>query len=426
MEPLAFAVLAGLTPAEIRCELVDERIEPLSFDRQTDLVALSVDTFTARRAYQIAAEFRRRNVPVVMGGCHPTLIPDEALQHADAVVIGDAEDTWPKLLADVRTGRLKPVYKSTFPTLESVPHGRQVFAGKRYGPVALVQFGRGCRFACDFCSVRAFYGRSIRYRPVQDVADELQDLRSRHIFFTDDNLFADPSQAQNLLQRIRPLRLRWSCQTSLDTATKPSIVRTMADTGCTSVTVGVESLEPENLKQMNKAWNLDLGRVEQLLQVFRDHGIMVYATFVFGYDHDTPDVFKRTLQFAIESKFFLANFNPLTPTPGTPLFERLRREGRLIKHPWWLHPEYRYGESTFHPRGMTADELTAGCFQARREFNTSRSILRRGLDRKANLRSLYNAWIYGLSNLISRHEIHHKQHRRLGATGTALATGNSL
>ena len=417
MEPRVFAILAGLTPPGIEWVLHDERVESIPFDEPTDLVALTVDTFSARRAYQLAVAYHRRGVPVVMGGHHPTLEPEEALCFARSVVLGDAEEVWPQVVADAQVGRLRHRYESRAPALAGTPVDRRVFAGKSYRPVALVEFGRGCPHACEFCSVRAFYGSVRRQRPVADVLAELARLGRTHVFFTDDNLFADPQAATALLQAMKPERRRWSCQTSLDVAANPAALRLMAESGCTSVTVGFESLLQENLEQMHKGWNARHGQYADLVARFRDHGIMVYGTFVFGYDQDTADIFARTVDFAVAAKLFLANFNPLTPTPGTSLYERLRREQRLRRPRWWLDPEYRYGDALFHPRGMSAEQLTEGCYWARTQFNRFGNVLARALGSRANAGSLYNLGLYLAGNLVSRREIHRKQGQPLGDAG---------
>lgn len=181
-----------------------------------------------------------------------------------------------------------------------------------------------------------------------------------------------------------------------------------------------ESLDDGNLKQMRKSWQRKHGTFNQLIDVFRSHGIMVYGGFVLGYDHDTPDSFKRTLDFALENKLFLANFNPLAPTPGTRLYDRLKQEGRLLRDPWWLHEDYRYGDTMFQPRGMTAQQLREGCYWARTEFNRASSILKRGIDFRSNCRNPLNAAAFTLANLTSRREIHRKQGRMLGDAEVAV------
>ncbi len=417
IEPLVFGILAALTPRDIRLKFYDERIEAIAFHEHTDVVALSVDTYSARRAYQIATYYRQMGVPVVMGGYHPTLCTEEVLHFADAVVVGDAEDTWPSVIEDIRRGRLQRVYRSQYPPLARSHLDRTIFGGKRYGPMRLVQFGRGCCHSCDFCSIHAFYGSSIRYRPVDETVAEIKELAAsgaRGIIFTDDNLFAKKSVALELLQRLKPVGIRWSCQTELDVASRDTTLRLMAESGCLSVTVGFETLKDENLAQMHKSRRQSADRYEELIHRFHAHGIMVYGTFVFGYDHDTKDDFQRSLDFVMKQKLFLANFNPLTPMPGTPLYERLRKEERLIHDCWWRDPSYRYGEATFHPHGMSATELTAGCYRARTRLNSLGSILWRSQNTQANLRSLYNAGAYLIGNFVNRREIHRKQGARLG------------
>ena len=420
MEPLCFAILKSLTPGDVHVELFDERLEPLPFDIDTDLVAMTVETYTARRAYQIADRFRRRGIPVVMGGYHPTFLPDEALEHADAVVKGDAEGVWERVVDDARAGRLQRVYESReFPALDGVQPDRSIFDGKSYSPIGLVQFSRGCRFNCTFCSIRAFYGNNLRQRPIEHVVEDIRRSGRRHIFLVDDNLFVDRDTAYALFEALVPLNISWSCQVSIDIARDEELVQLMRRSGCISALIGFESLNPSSLRQLKKQWNTKWQSYDDAIAVFRRAGIMLYGTFIFGCDNDTPDSFGETVAFALRNKFVLANFNPLTPTPGAPLYDELLAEGRLLHDRWWLDPEFGYGDATFEPRGMTAQELTEGCFAARRQFNTARSILSRMLDLRANGRSLFRAGVYLLANLKSRREILRKQGRRLGAAGDA-------
>ena len=417
MHPLCFAILKSLTPADVETALYDERVEAVPLDEPTDLVAMTVETYTARRSYQLAAEFRRRGVPVVMGGYHPTFLPEEALRYADAVVAGDAEGVWPRVVEDARSGNLQPLYRrEEFPSLGGSRPDRSIFAGKRYAPVGLVQYGRGCRYNCNFCSIRAFYGGSLRQRSTEEVVEEIKRLRSKFIFLVDDNIFVDVPKAAELFEALIPLKILWSCQVSIDIAHQAELVKLMRRSGCVNALVGFESLNPESLTQMRKGWNLKYGDYQSAIKVFQDAGIMIYGTFVFGYDHDTVESFDQAVQFAIQNKFYLANFNPLTPTPGADLYTQLAQENRLIYDRWWLDPEFRYGHATFHPKGMTADELTAGCLRARLRFNTYRSLMQRALAPRTNLRSPYRLGIFLLSNLISKREILRKQGRPLGST----------
>lgn len=415
MEPLAFAVLKALSPPDIEFRLWDDRIERVPLDEPADLAAITVDTFAARRAYQLASAFRARGVPVVLGGHHPSALPEEALDHADSVVAGDAETVWTGLLEEAREGKLKRIYRGE-PSI--IPPGRlpdrSIFKGKRYAGLALTQAGRGCPYACDFCSLPVFYGPRIRYRPLKEVLSELEPLRGRRVFFVDDNLFADRAQAEALLRALIPLRLRWICQAAVDAAADPRLLDLMAESGCIGATMGFESLDKGNLEQMRKAANLRQADYGAVVSAFHERGIMVCATFVFGYDRDTEESFDPVLEFALRSRVCLANFNPLTPMPGTPLYRRLAGEGRLLFERWWMDPAYRYGDAVFRPKRMSPEALTEGCFRLRREFNTFGSILMRGLNRQANTSSLRQAGFYLAANLVSRREIFRKQGSPLG------------
>ena len=416
MQPLAFAVLKSLTPPDVDVSLYDERIESVPLDEPTDLVAMTVETYTARRAYQLAAQFRRRGIRVVMGGYHPTFVPEECALFADAVLLGDAEDLWPGVVADARRGRLRRVYSEAgFPRLIGRPSpDRALFRGKHYAPVTLVQYGRGCRFNCDFCSIHAFYGSTLRQRSVREVCAEIERAGRRLVFFVDDNLFVDVPRAKELFHALIPLGIHWCCQTSIDIARDPGLVALMARSGCSMALFGFESLQPDNLRQMRKGWNVKWQSYERSIEVVHDAGIMIYGTFVHGYDHDTPRSFDDAVEFAIRHKFCLANFNPLTPTPRAPLYDRLAREGRLIYDRWWLDPRFRYGHATFHPRGMTATELTEGCWRARRAFNTAMATTRRFLAPRTTLSSPGHALAFLVVNAVSRREILRKQELPLG------------
>ena len=416
MEPMVFALLASRTPPDVQLAFHDERLAPVPLDVETDLVAMTVETYTARRAYQIAAHYRSRGVPVVMGGYHPTLLADEAARYCDALVIGDAEGVWERIVADARAGRLARVYRQDVDTsIDGLKPDRSIFRGKRYAPVSLVQYGRGCRLACDFCSIHAFYKRRMVQRPVEDVVAELETLpRNRPVFFVDDNLFSDVPTLTRLLEAITPLRIRWTCQTTLDVTRDDRLLALMAKSGCMLALVGFESLSEKNLSQIGKKWNLKRGDYTNGIRKLHDHGIMIYGTFVFGYDDDKPDCFDRAVEFAVRSGFCIANFNPLTPTPGTALMSRLAREGRLLHERWWLDARFRYGDATFVPRGMSPDELREGCWRARQSFYSYASIARRiGIEPALYMRPT-RLGVLLASNVVSRREIRRKQGSRLG------------
>jgi radical SAM superfamily enzyme YgiQ (UPF0313 family) len=411
LEPLSLAVLSGLTPPDTARVLYDDRIEPVPPDPEADLVAMSVDTFSARRAYELAADFHARGIRVVMGGPHPTLCPDEAEGFADAIVLGDAEDTWPRVLADARHGALRRRYTSAFPPINDYRVDRSLYAGRPYGALRLIQVGRGCPHRCDFCSVNAIYGGTLRSRPLAQVVSEMAATPAPLWFVTDDNLFPDAASGAAFCRAIAPLGLRWACQAGLDIVGNPTFAPLLANSGCRVVLCGFESMDPVNLRAMGKTWTRSHGDYATQTAVLRDHGIMVYGTFAFGYDADTPDTIHAALDFALRAKLFMANFNSLMPFPGTALYDRLRREGRLVDDRWWLNPDYRFGQGLFHPRGMSREQLETGCYRAKTEFNRAVNIARRAFDGGANRD---NPGLFWLANLTSRREIHRKQGGRLG------------
>ena len=415
-EPLEQAILAALTPRGVELKAYDERIETVPYDEPTDLVALSVCTFSAKRAYEIAAAYRARCVKVVMGGYHPTLVPDEAIQHADAIAVGDAESTWPRMLEDFEAGNLGGIYQPPERTpAVAVRPDRSIFAGKRYVPLRLVQFSRGCRRACEFCAIRAFYSGGTRHRDVSDVVEELRQTGSRYVFFVDDNIASDKDAFESLLAAITPLRLRWTSQIDIRFADDPKLLELAKRSGCQSLVIGFESLSEKNLRQMGKPWN-KVSTYEQQLARLRAAGIMVYGTFVFGYDDDDPGVFEKTVEFAIRERLFIANFNPLQPLPGTPLYDRLAAEGRLPMDRWWLSDSYSWHEALIEPRGMTRQQLSDGCHRCRERFNSLPAMASRFWGSRAHTRFLDNAFGYWASNIVSRLDIKAKSGLRLGSS----------
>ena len=325
MEPLPPAVIAGLTPRDINISFYDDRMEEIPFDEPTDLVALSIETYTAKRAYQIASEYRARGVPVVMGGFHASLCPEEVSQYAEAVVIGEAEGLWEQVLTDAERETLKPYYRAAErPILTDTMPDRSIYLGKRYLPLGLIEAARGCHFSCEFCAIQTVFNRTQNWRPIDTLLGELSTIKNRPlIFFVDDNICSDIQRAKGFLRSLIPLKIRWVSQMSIDAAHDEEFLALMAASGCEGVLIGFESLHPENLKSMHKGFNLMKGGFEVALANLKKHNIKLYITFVFGYDNDTSETFPQTVEFAKAHKFYMAAFNHLTPFPGTPLYARL-------------------------------------------------------------------------------------------------------
>jgi radical SAM superfamily enzyme YgiQ (UPF0313 family) len=417
MEPLSLAVLAGLTPPGVDCRLFDDRIDEIDYDEPTDLVALTVESFTARRAYEIAAEFRARRVPVVMGGMHATLIPEEVAEHADAVYTGDAESLWPQVVADAHEGRLRPRYEGALGTPQpGVIPRRDLYAGKEYLPVSLLQFGRGCRHHCEFCAVGEYFGHRQYTRPVAEVVAEIATLPRRHLFFVDDNLVANPEAAKELLRALVPLKVRWVSQVSIDHTRDPELMSLFVESGCLGNVIGFESLDVENLRQMRKAPNLaKFDGYAEAVATLRDHHLQTWAAFGLGYDHDTVESLLATCEWGISNRFTFAAFNVLMPYPSTPFYERLQAEGRLLYDGrWWLHPDYRFNYAAFRPAQMTADELTEAAWACRRRWSSRSSIIRRALDLRTNLATPFRFITYAVYNPLFRRESFKKQGMHLG------------
>ncbi|KDR96621.1 Radical SAM superfamily enzyme YgiQ, UPF0313 family [Peptoclostridium litorale DSM 5388] len=415
LQPLAFSILAGITPDNVEIEFYDDRIEKVPENINTDLVVLSVETFTARRAYQLALKYKKMGLPVIMGGFHPSFLPHEVLKFADSVVIGDAEGIWEKIIEDAASKKLSKVYRQDKPhSLNGIVYDRSIFKGKKYAPIYPVQFGRGCKYSCDFCSINAFYGNSLRQRPVDEVIAEIEYLGKKHIFIVDDNICIDGKKAREFFTKLIPLKVRWTSQVSIDIVNDPELLKLMAKSGCMTLLIGFESLDKRNLLQMGKGVNIKNSDYSLAIKKIREHGIMVYGTFILGYDYDTQYSFEACLEFAIKNKIALANFNPLMTMPGTDLYARMKLKGSLIYDKWWLDPEYRYGKAMFNPAGMSAFDLTEGCKYARYKFSSYSSILKRVTDFKANCSSIGNLSIFLVSNAISRREIFQKQGILLG------------
>jgi radical SAM superfamily enzyme YgiQ (UPF0313 family) len=407
MEPLPAAVIAGLTPPDVELRFHDDRMEAIPYDEPTDAVALSLETYTARRAYQIASEYRRRGVPVIMGGFHATLCPEETERYAETVVLGEVEDIWPQVIDDLRHGTLQKRYRAeNRPNLSTIRVDRRIFAGKRYLPIRLIETGRGCRFPCNFCAIQTFFGRTHRTRPPQDILREIETLKngSRLFFFVDDNFAGNMTLMRELLPPLARQRVRWITQMSINAAHDEGFLAQLAAAGCQGVLIGLESLNEANLRAMNKRFNTMRGGYAKALGNLRRHGIRVYGTFVFGYDHDTPEAFDEAVNFAIGQRMYIAAFNHLTPFPGTPLYRRLQDEGRLRYKAWWLDAAYRYNEIPFTPARLTPRQITEYCVAARRRFYDLSSIVRRGLS-PSNFDNAFMWRNYWPINLMHRADI---------------------
>jgi radical SAM superfamily enzyme YgiQ (UPF0313 family) len=402
MQPLPAAQIAAIARAtlgnRVQIHFIDDRFERIDESLDVDLVCLSIETYTARRCYQIASAFRRRKIPVVMGGFHATLCPGEVLRFADAVVAGEAEETFPRLLDDFLAGNMQRLYRADERPAARIRPDRSIFASKPYLPVGLVEYSRGCHFHCDFCAITAAFRATHRHSPVAQVLSEVDELwRGRGmIFFVDDNFASDPAAALELCHALKGRGVRWVSQASNTAAWTPGLLDAMRDSGCLGVLIGLESLHDEALLGMHKPFNIQRGGHLETLARFRDAGLRVYGTFIFGNDSDTPDIFDETVDFAIAQGLFIAAFNHITPFPGTPLYQRLHNEGRLVYDAWWMDEAYRYNEIPFTPKGMDRETLETGCLNARKRFYGWPSIAKRFANHpilRRGGRMAFNYWV---------------------------------
>lgn len=375
--PLTLPTLASLIPDDVPVDLtcIDEGIRDVDPDLSADLVGMTVITGTAPRAYELARRFRERGVTVVLGGPHVTLAPEDATPHADAIVVGYAEESWPRLLRDLRDGRLRPRYDQS-PDLDLSDRplpDRSVLPRSRYLTDHVFEATRGCVHACDFCVVPSAWGRKPLQKPVEDVVRDIRAQGARSAVFVDLNLIADTGYARRLFRALIPLRIRWYGLATTLLCRDPALLDLVAESGCRGLLMGLESISGEALRRSRKGFN-DPGRYREVVESLHERRIALQGCFVFGMDGERPDVFDRTADFAVEAGIDLPRFAVLTPFPGTPLFRRLDGEGRILTRDWSL---YDGQHVVFRPSGMSVEELRKGTERAWRRAYGWRGMARR-------------------------------------------------
>ena len=409
--PLVLPLLAGLTPTDVDVRLVDENVEPVDVNAAADWVAITCMTASAPRAYAIADAFRQRGIPVVMGGIHPTVLPDEVAVHADAVVIGEAEPVWHEVLADLAADRLKPRYEhAEYSDLVGLPRPRrELLQVERYLTTNVVQTARGCPNACAFCTVSTVSGRRYRFRPVAEVIEEVRSLLGGWVGFVDDNITGYARRAKELFEALIPLRIRWIGQADLTMAKDQELLSLAARSGCQAMFVGLESLSEENLRATGKSPNLGTD-MSAAIRTIHKAGIEIIGSFVLGLDGDDRDVFQKTVEFAERHKLVAAQFAVLTPFPGTAMCQQLEREGRIVDHDW---SHYTMSNVVFRPQHMTGLELRQGQSYAYGRFYSIPSILKRSFTVRGKFvaRLLVNLSYRGIGRGKGLHDRLPAQHR---------------
>ncbi len=366
LPPLSLATVAAATPDKIDIEIIDEAIEPINYRADADLVGITILTRFAPHGYEIADRFRKEGVKVVLGGMHPSALPEEAIKHADAVVIGEAEGVWPQVIKDLQKNRLKKFYRCKgFIDLSTVKLPRRdLYRKDRYLFTHLIQTTRGCPFNCSFCSVTKFFGRTFRTRPVESVIEEIRSMRTKFLGFSDDNIFGNRIYAKKLFNALRYEGVIWMAQSSINIADDPELLHLAARSGCKGLFVGLESSDAESLTRMNKGF-LKPQKFKDAVSRFHDEGIGILGAFVLGNDNEDTSIFKKTLEFAEKINIDLAQFAILTPYPGTAIYKKLIKENRIFNFNW---EKYDAGNAVFHPLKMSADRLKKEVDKLWRDF----------------------------------------------------------
>ena len=441
--PMTLTLLAALVPADLNAELLlyDETAHPIPLDLNANIIGITCITGTSARAYRYADYFRKRGAVVVLGGPHPSLCPEEAKAHADAVVIGLGDHTWPQLLRDIQSGALQPFYHDDnngaacapasaapasaspaspapvtpkSPLANRPPLRRDLLKRNRYITLNTVEAVRGCHLNCSFCAYPKAFGRGVITRPVEDVIAEIRSLRGKEVIFPDVNLTANLDYLKQLLTAMIPLKKWWLGLTTSEVSLDEDLVRLMAKSGCKGLLIGFESVNAGSQTQMRKGINKP-SHYKELMALLHRYGIMVMGCFAFGADQDQPDVFDRTVRLANEIQIDLPRYAIFTPFPGTDYHNQLLAEGRIIEHNWAL---YDVEHCVFKPAQMTKQQLEAGLLRAWRASYSIKSILRRWNWR--NPRVFLFGWLYLLVNLGYR-----KYARKFEIFGANIMADNS-
>lgn len=355
--------------------LIDEYNQKIPFENTFDLVAVTVNTSNATHCYEIAERFRMKGSKVIFGGPHATLLPDEALNYCDYVIIGEAEETWPKFLEDFYNGKAKTIYSSdSIPSLKGIPIPRRDLIKGRHLTRGAVFATRGCPYHCSYCNLKQIYSDSFRTRPVEEVIQDIKSIKSKYFVFWDDNFFGDLEYAKRLMQELTKLNKRWAAQVTLERCQGDEILKLAKESGCEYLFVGLESFSEESLESVNKGIN-KVNKYKSIINLIHKNGIAVQAGIIFGFDTDTKEIFKKTIEGCNELGIDGVTVSILTPLPKTPLHNQLKMEERLIEADW----RYYNGKTrvAFKPVNMTVQELFDGYMWFRKEFYSIKSIVKR-------------------------------------------------
>ena len=381
---LTLQQIAGIIPPEHDVEIVDERYEPINFDKEYDLVAISSLTYNSLRGYEISEIFRKKGIPVISGGYHASLLPDEAKKHSDSIIVGEAEYNLPKLLKDLEKGKLKKVYKPDKPVEpEDIPPARHDIGN--YTLMEGIQSSRGCPTGCEFCAMQAIEGPRFRGRPVDNVINEMKSIKQKTIFFADASLTVSPPYSKNLFKEMAQLNKKFHAFGNINVVSRDDdFLKLSREAGINRWYLGIESISQENINQAGKSTN-KVENYAMAIKKIKDHGMNVTGFFIFGLDHDTPDIFKKTLDAINEWHLDSASFSIVTPYPGTRLFDRFQREGRITNYDW---SRYEEGKVNYKPTKLTEEELLEGIRYIAREFFSVKQSFKRSFQYNNPIRGI--------------------------------------
>lgn len=377
------SLLAGLTPAHIEVEIVNDYIDDINYDDNVDLIALTSLTLQAPRAYQIAMKFRKRKVPVIMGGIHATALPEEVSQYADSVFIGEAEGLWEQVVLDFeKTRKLEKMYKPdhypdlqklTIPRFDLSERDKCIKALNAKSPAIPIACTRGCPFKCDYCSVTRFFGATFRTKPIDNILAEIEASGADDFFFIDDNMIGNPKFAEQLFKELIPLKKRWFTQFSTTALKHPHLVELAGEAGCHEVMLGIESINPKNLASVNKKFN-NPDDYQELFKLLKQNKISPHVMVMFGFDEDDVSLIHKTVDFFMESEVNFMRIFFLTPFFGTKIYDVLEKEGRITERDW---SKYDANHVIVKPKKMTAEEMTEAVWKAYDKFYSAGNVLKR-------------------------------------------------
>ena len=399
---LGLPTIAAYTPPDCEVKMVDERISPVDFNEDVDLVGITAMTPLATRAYEIAGEFKRRGKTVVMGGMHVSALPEEALQHCDAVAIGEGEKVWPRMVEDFKRGELKEIYRADelLNLGEALPPRWDIVDKTRYSPVDFIETTRGCPINCNFCAVTQFYGAKYRTKPVELVEEMVARVKpvdkvfalKNLIFFVDDNIIANRQHCIKLLNMLKSYNIQWVGQASVAVAKDDELLQLMSETRCLGLFIGMESLSEDALAECGKRINKPAEYLEAVAKLHQ-FSIGVQAAFIIGFDNDDVSIFPKMEKFIRKSNFDSLFLSILTPYPGTRFYQKIEGEGRLLHKDW---ERYDTSHVVFRPRKMTVEQLQEGYIWLYKKALSMKSIVMRLARAKTNLQ------FFGPSNMAFR------------------------